>query len=78
MMRTPAMVAAARSVAESTAIRRERPEASMTDAMVNPSGTLCRMMATKMSQPRALEMTKPEAMATPSKKEWAASPQSTE
>ena len=46
---------------------RLRPLASITLAMVNPSGALCRKIARKISQPSELETTKPEPMATPSK-----------
>ena len=53
---------------------RLRPLASITDAMVKPSGALCRKMARKISQPSQLETTKPEPMATPSNSAWTLSP----
>src|SRR5271168_2995727 len=76
--RTPARVAEATMTAELSAATRLWPLASMTEATVNPSGSLCSRMATKMIQPNQEEITKPEAMATPSKREWAARPATTE
>ena len=57
---------------------RLRPLASITDAMVKPSGILCRKTAMKMTQPSQLETMKPEAMAMPSKNVWMSRPTSTE
>src|ERR1700679_3873345 len=75
---TPARVAEATITAELSAAARLCPLASMTEATVKPSGSLCNRMATKMIQPNQEESTKPEAMATPSKREWAARPATTE
>src|SRR5947199_231454 len=47
------------------------------DAAVNPSGTLCKNTARKITQPSQLETRKPEAMAIPSKNVWMASPSRT-
>ena len=49
------------------ALRAERPEASMIEAAVNPSGTLCSSMATKTSSPTFLSTRKAAATETPSK-----------
>ncbi len=46
---------------------RLRPLASITLAMVKPSGALCSRIARKISQPSQFETTNPEPMATPSK-----------
>ena len=43
------------------------PPASITDATVKPSGTLCRKTAIKMIHPSQLETINPDAIATPSK-----------
>src|ERR1700678_3163177 len=75
---TPAKVAAATITAEVSAALRLWPLASITDATVKPSGNLCSRMAMKMIQPSQEESTKPDAMATPSKREWAARPATTE
>src|ERR1700689_1331009 len=75
---TPASVAAATITAEDKAAARLWPLASITEATVKPSGSLCRRMAIKMIQPSQEERTKPDAMATPSNKEWAAKPATTE
>ena len=61
MISTPAIVAAASATADTTAVRRVCPDASITDAIVNPSGTLCRMIATKIIHPRVFDSTNPEA-----------------
>ena len=78
MVSTPARVDAPSSIDAPQAMPRLRPLASMTDAMVNPSGILCRKMARKMTHPSQLETMKPEAIAMPSKKVWMISPMSTE
>src|SRR6202167_6771093 len=75
---TPARVAEATITAELSAATRLWPLASMTEATVNPSGSLCSRIATKMIQPSQVESTKPEAMATPSNRECAARPATTE
>src|SRR5580698_7034051 len=75
---TPAKVAEATITAELSAATRLWPLASITEATVNPSGNLCSRMATKMIQPNQDEIWKPEAMATPSNREWAARPATTE
>src|ERR1700733_10542200 len=74
----PANVAAATITAEVSAALRLWPLASITEATVKPSGSLWSRMATKIIQPSQEESTKPEAMATPSNSEWAASPATTE
>ncbi len=78
MISTPATVAAATIAAEVRAAPRLWPLASITDATVKPSGSLCSRMAMKMIQPSQEDSTKPEAMATPSKREWDARPATTE
>ena len=49
---------------------------AMTEAMVNPSGILCRMTAPKMTMPSQFEIMKPQAMHTPSKNVWVSNPPS--
>ena len=71
-------MAAASTVAEMSAVRRLRPEASITEATVKPSGTLCRKMAKKISHPSRVDSTNPQPIATPSSSACAASPMRTE
>ena len=78
MVSTPARVDAPNSIDAPQAMRRLCPLASMTDAIVNPSGILCRKMATKMTHPSQFETMNPEAIAMPSKKVWMTNPMSTE
>src|ERR1700733_268368 len=75
---TPANVAAATITAEDKAAPRLWPLANITEATVKPSGSLCKRMAMKIIQPSQEERTKPDAMATPSNKECAARPATTE
>ena len=63
-----AIVASPSSTEPNQATLRLRPLASITDAMVKPSGILCRKTAKKISHPSQSETMKPEAMAMPSKK----------
>ena len=76
--RTPARVAAPSNMEAPQAVARLCPLANITEAMVNPSGTLCRKTARKIIQPNHTEIMKPEAMAMPSKKVWITNPSSTE
>ncbi len=75
---TPAKVAIARSTAENHAALRVLPLASITEATVNPSGSLCRKMATKISHPSHSEMMNQDAIAIPSKNVCVINPMSTE
>src|SRR5438105_187274 len=63
--RTPNSVAAPNNPAPRIALRFPRPLASATDAMVNPSGNLCRNTATKSTTPSHVEIRNPAAIATP-------------
>src|SRR5713226_7532373 len=65
---TPNSVATPKAPAAATAFPRLCPLASTTDAIVNPSGSLCRKMATKITVPSQVDTRNPAAIATPSKK----------
>ena len=64
--------------AEFNAIAGPRPPASITLAIVNPSGILCRNTAKKSIQPSQCDSTNPDPIATPSKKVCVANPSRTE
>src|SRR6266403_2281933 len=64
---TPKSVATPNNPAARIALRFPCPLASTTDATVNPSGSLCRNTATKITAPSHVETKKPAAIATPSK-----------
>src|SRR2546428_5388613 len=63
----PASVSTPRVAPAPSAAAGECPPASMTDAIVKPSGTLCRTTAMERSAPSAGPIMKPAAIATPSK-----------
>src|SRR6185312_8330462 len=75
---TPSSDAAPIAAAESNAARLPRPDASITEAMVKPSGILCIKTARKSTHPSQLDTRKPLPIATPSKKVWIPRPVSTE
>ena len=66
--RTPSTVAAPRTTAPPTARERLCPPATITLAMVTPSGSLCSRTARNSRIPSRSETRNPLAMATPSKK----------
>src|SRR5262249_38592522 len=78
MTATPAIVASPNRTEDPQANPRLFPDASITDATVEPSGILCRNTARKITQPSQFETRNPEVMAIPSKNVWIISPISTE
>src|SRR3984957_5171744 len=72
----PKSVAPPKIADDQNAARRLCPLANINDATVNPSGSLWRNIARKITNPSEVETRRPDAIATPSKNVWITSPSS--